>query len=327
MDSVRTGMLGASLAKCDAVTTFGQYWWGERPRTASQSTIWGSVSHVRPSIPTGCPAEASRYFSEGQAHITLEEKEASISSPEPRGSISHSRPRAPIVCPAEASIQVSSGLRRGTSHRTIKPSTMCPAEASISFSRTLSRSVSHGQLRPSATCPAEASLYVSGGLGHSSLQSKPSASTLCPAEASILFAEGQGRIIPHDRPSAPTTGRAEASTYSFQHQGHIRAHRKHVTSSKPMLYIATLSQQPSPNSRRETPPRPPPPPEELRPDLTFFQPRLFGQNSTVVSWEGKNKEKDREKRMGIITQTRQWEVKVEAGCVFDGRRAGHLGSS
>ncbi|KAK7186293.1 hypothetical protein PSPO01_07682 [Paraphaeosphaeria sporulosa] len=297
MDSVRTGMLSASLAKRNAGTTFGQDSWGAQPRIASQSTIWGSVSHGRPSFPTGCPAETS------------------ISFPGPCGSISLSRPRALIACPAGAPVQVSEGLRRSASHRTVKPSATCPAEASIYLSRALSRSASHDQLRPSATCPAEASLYVSGGLGRSVSQRKPIASPFCPAEASIFFSEGQGRMRLHDRPSAPTACPAEASITFFQNQGRTRARAKPVTPTKPMLHIPTPARQPSPKSRRETPPRPPPPPEELRPDLTCFQPRLLGQNSTVVSCERKDNERHRAKRMGIITQTRQWEVKLEGGCI------------
>ncbi|KAF2450520.1 hypothetical protein P171DRAFT_516380 [Karstenula rhodostoma CBS 690.94] len=121
------------------------------------------------------------------------------------------------------------------------------------------------------------------------------------------------RLRPHNRPSVPTVCPAEASIFVFENQGRVKPRPKPVTPLRPLLYIPAPAQQLSSGSRRETPPRPPPPPEALRPDLTCFQPRLLGQNSTVVSCERKKKKKDkhRVKRRGMITKTRQWEVKVE----------------
>lgn len=326
MDSVRTGMMSASLAKRDAGTTFGQDSWGARPRIASQSTIWGSISHERPSPQTVCPAEAARYFAKEKfpLHLTFDEKpvrpttcpaEASISYSDPSRSLLHNRPNVPIVCTAKSSMHISEGVRQDAPHKARNASLICPAEASIQFSRGLRRSVSHGQLGPSAICPAEASIHVSGRLGRSASQKNPRPSTVCPAEASILFSDCQGRIEPRVSPNASPVCAADDSIHFPERQRRRRPRPKPVTPSNPMLITTEPAPKPLAVPTREAPPRPPPPPEELRPDLTCFQPRLLGQNSMVVSCEKKRKEKEKDRKMSVITHTTQWEVRVEGGCI------------
>jgi hypothetical protein len=264
-------MLSASLAKRDVNKTFGQDSWGARPRVASKSTVWGSISHGRSSIPSDCLEEASMYVSDDQGRITTFEK-----------------PGAASICPVEASIYFSEGLGSIRSRDRPNVPIICQAEASTHCSEVLSRSTSHREL---------------------------SNSTTCPAETSTTSSKFQARSRPHDRPSAPTMCPAEASIYFFEGQGRIKPRPKSVAPPAPTWYTPAATRKPSFGSKKETPPRPSPPPEELRPDLTCFQSRLLGTNSTLVSGERKTEAEGREKRKGVITQTRRWEVRMEGGCI------------
>lgn len=64
-----------------------------------------------------------------------------------------------------------------------------------------------------------------------------------------------------------------------------------------------------------TPPRPPPPPEELRPDLSFFQPKPLAACTKIVNSEGHLDKQSAESQVGIVKNTSQPVVRVEGGCI------------
>ena len=78
---------------------------------------------------------------------------------------------------------------------------------------------------------------------------------------------------------------------------------------------ASSGSGPSIGRGSRSPPRPSPQPEELRADLTCLQPMLPGTHSATVISDGQWDVESGDSRMGIITQTRQWVVRMEGGCM------------
>ncbi|KAF1974221.1 hypothetical protein BU23DRAFT_532214 [Bimuria novae-zelandiae CBS 107.79] len=93
--------------------------------------------------------------------------------------------------------------------------------------------------------------------------------------------------------------------------GQPKPPRIHISAPLPVRQVSSGAGR---SAGGESPPRPPPPPEELRPDLSCFQPRLLRANSAFVRSQERWGGRGEEGRTCIMAEEQRWSQSKYSVC-------------